>query len=203
MDPVVAALAAERSAGLTVAAAPIPHGHWARRQPAEQVRCVGFFGHQREERGLSALGPLVRELLARGLQVLLHDTRGGVLPPEPGLEMVPGFVDDLGALMARCDLVLCPMDTDRYRQRLSGTATSAIASGVPVVLPAGTLTAQLWRDAGSVLSYEGDSMQDLLRCVDQVRANAAHFARQAQTAAQEWQRCHGLERFIDRVLAPA
>lgn len=205
IDPQVAAMTAELSAGLPVAAAPVPHGRWTRREPRDTVDHVGFFGNQRDERGQALLGPLVHELLARGLQVTVHDSRArmAVRVPAPGLTIVPGFVDDLGELIARCDLVLCPMVRDAYRHRISGIATQAIASGVPVVLPGGTLTAQRWQDAGGLMAYEQDTVDDILRCVDHVRDNAALFARQAQAGALAWAAQHGLERFIDAVLAPA
>lgn len=203
IDPLVAQLAARCSAGLPVRAVAIPQGEWRRTTPADAIRRVGFFGHQRPERGKDLIAPLVNGLLARGLQVTLHDStaRAAGRVAVPGLEVVPGFVEDLVAWIARCDLVLCPMDRRRYSHRVSGIAAHALSTGVPLVLPAGTLIAERWRDCGSLRGYEGDAPEDILRAVDQVCANASTYAAAAQAAAAVWQREHGVQRFVDAVLA--
>lgn len=205
IDPLVAEMTQLHSAGLAVAAVPIPHGRWTRRQPAATIRSVGFFGHQRHERGLAMLGPLVGALRSRGLQVLMHDSRGRVGAPAgtTGLEIVHGFVADFSELVARCDLVVCPMERERYRYRISGVATHALASGVPVVMPAGTLTEYRWRDSGAVQAYHEDTLEDVLASIDQVLAQQAAFAQAAQGAAQDWERQHGLDRFVAAALPPS
>jgi len=203
IDPLITELTQASSIGLDIKTAPIPQGKWSRTQIQSQIQRVGFFGHQRPERGIDLLQPLVRALLQQGVQVLVHDSRGrlAVQTAVPGLELVSGYVDDFSTLIARCDMAVCPMVRSAYERRISGVAIEALACGVPVVLPSGTLVAQRWGHTGAVQTYDEHSPGGILRAVDNVRSNALSFAQGAQRAAREWKQQNGLDRFVDLVLS--
>ena len=179
---------------------PVPIGGTPRPAPAPYLRTIGFFGHQREERGKSLLPPLVHRLLSLGFHVVYHDTlaRFEKLAPHPRLRLLP-FVDDLAAEMSACDLAVCLMDRSRYAQRLSGIACQALALGLPLILPADTLCASRFHPLGSSVLYTHSDVDPILHAIIDLSATYPARAAAALRAAAHWNLHHGLAPFLDRI----
>ncbi len=198
IDPDLAA----RTEGLEVQTFPVPWDGPPRSDHPGRPRRIGFFGHQRRERGLDRLPALVSSLLHGGYEVVLHDSRGR-LPPlqHPLLQVRNGFLSDLGAEVRGCDLVVCPMDPRRYRMRLSGVVLQAVACGVPFVLPEGTLSARRFAAGGACQAYPERDPEGPRAAVQAVALDYPRFARAAAGQALTWQEHHGEARFLQAVQA--
>lgn len=134
------------SSGLQIACLPCPHDGAPHERAGTSLRRIGFFGHQRAARGSDLLDELIDGLLARGLEVVLHDSSGK--SGEAGLGdrvRVLDFVEDFAAEIARCDAVIWPSRPQAYALTFSGVVSECVASGVPVVMPSGCLPADAFR----------------------------------------------------------
>ncbi|MDD2663737.1 MAG: glycosyltransferase [Dechloromonas sp.] len=174
---------------------PCPHdGAVNLRQPAELKR-IGFFGHQRLDRGIDLVPGLVNALLDRGFEIVLQDSsqtlRGKV--DDPRLEILP-FIDDFPALVARCDAVIWPSRWEAYQQNCSGVVSECIATGVPVILPAGCLPAEVAARFNCGIFFCDYSSEAILEAVDALTAGFATAWAAAQAARQAWRAENGTER---------
>ena len=187
---------------LPVVELPIPIGGRPRQDLPPFPRTIGFFGHQRGEKQKHLLQPLVGQLLAMDYRIVYHDTRGLFegWPRDPRLRLVP-FVEDLGAEMATCDLIVCLMNPAKYALRLSGIACHAIAAGLPVLLPAGTLSAVRFRPFGSCGLYADPSVTGIVQAIIEMATRYPDYAQAALSAARHWNRQHGLAPFIQALQA--
>lgn len=171
---------------------------------SDRLRTIGFFGHQRPERGVTLIPALTDRLLRAGYRVIVHDSRGAIRSGSsiPGLKLIRGFVRDLAPVLGECDLVVCPMDVEPYRLRTSGIASLATACGRPLVLPEGTLSARRFLPAGAVGCYAEPSVEALMATIEDMAAHHAQRSAAALRAAADWAQTQGVERFVDAVLLP-
>lgn len=205
IDPLIGESLRSASDALPIFDWPMPLDSSPKQHHLPQIGTIGFFGYQRLERGIALIPALTDALLNAGYSVLIHDTMGQFQPQGAiaNLHLINGFVSDLGAAMAPCDLVVCTMQLEWYRQRTSGIACTAVASGIPLVLPAGTLSAQRYQALGSVACYDGQTVQAVLQAVQTSDLDYPQRAQAAERGARTWHQTQGTERFIDAVLAAA
>jgi hypothetical protein len=133
--------------------------------------------------------------------VVLHDTAGhfGAGDARPRLRLLT-FVEDLSAEMMSCDVVVCPMEARHYEHRHSGIVWSAVASGLPVVLPKGTLSALRISRLRSSSCYREHSVEGIMSAVARVASDYPSFAAAAERGALLWKKKHGVDRFVQSVL---
>ena len=203
IDPVIGSALRMATDALVVFDWPMPLDGTPKSHYPPRIATVGFFGHQREERGILLVPPLARALLDAGYRVLLHDTSGQFqsLNAVPNLVLVNGFVRKLAVVMVQCDLVVCTMLAGRYARRTSGIACSAVACGIPLVLPAGTLSAARYGGLESVLCYHEQTIPAVLDAVGRSQLDYPGRCLAAHHAALHWQQTQGVEKFVDAVLA--
>ena len=201
VDPLVGDYVQTYSAGLPIGTMPIPVYGPSRTHYLERPRTIGFFGHQRPERGLALIPNLTRQLLELGYDVVLHDTRQQLQSEgaHPRLHM-RAFASDLCAEMAACDLVVCPMDRRSYTQRLSGIVYSAVASGTPFVLPAGTLSAIRTQTLGASCAYVEHTVAGVLAAVQKLASSYPTYAQGAERGARLFRQQHGVDKFVQLLL---
>jgi hypothetical protein len=203
IDPLVAEYVQTYSEGLPIANMPIPISGPSRKSYRDRPLTIGFFGHQRPERGIALIPELVRQLLDRGYEVVLHDSRQQFKFDGSDSRLhLRAFVSDLCAEMVDCDIVVCPMDRKSYSQRLSGIAYSAMASGVPVVLAAGTLSAVRALGSGSACIYFEHTVAGILSAIQKLAESYPAYALGAQRGATLFHHQHGIEKFVRMLLAP-
>jgi len=200
MDPVLGDVLRTYSGPLPISELPVPIGAPSRSAAASVARTIGFFGHQRGERGKILLPMLIQQLVAKGYNVVFHDTRAQFddIAPDPRIRLLP-FVDNLDAEMAKCDLVVCLMDPQKYAMRLSGIACHAVAGGLPILLPAGTLSAVRFRPLGSAAFYCEPSVEGVLNAIADMASHYPPYAESAIRAAPLWNRQNGIEPFIQHI----
>jgi hypothetical protein len=155
-------------------------------EPRPALRRIGFFGHQRDEKEARGMHALLTSLIASGIQVTFQNSSHYRASPKvEGVETI-GFVDDLTAEIARCDLVVLPYDIASYHARDSGLLVEALALGIPVTAPFGTLPGRIIEAAQVGPLFTSNDAASILRAVRQAINNYAFFARNAHRHAIDY-----------------
>lgn len=181
---------------------PIGHDGFPPAAPRSRLRRIGFFGLQRGGKGAAIVPSLAAALAGAGYEVVVHDS-GGHLdagPRIPGVTRLD-YVPDLPAAIARCDLVVAPYDPVAYRTKGSGIAWEAVASGVPVVVPAGTAPGSWIASLGAGVLFREYSAGAVLDAVRLAADGYAGIAAAAFAAARGWPGRHGTGPLVSALLA--
>jgi hypothetical protein len=188
--------------GLPIVEMPIPLGRFIEHEYADKVRTIGFFGYQRDERGMPLVAPLADRLIALGYRVVIHDTLGqfSVEGYAGKLRLLKTFVGELEREMVQCDLVVCTADRNRYLNRISGIVCNAVACGVPLVMPAGTLSALRFFREGSSCCYSEHTVEGIVDAVRRLDANYPAYATAARNAALLWSKKNGVENYVNYLI---
>lgn len=208
LEPLLADFLRTYSDQLPIEAAPFPLDGDAQAthstHSAPHSQCIGFFGNQRDERGLNVIAPLAQRLLADGYRVVVHDTRGqfDTDGANPNLRVLNGFIPDLAAAMAQCDIIVCPVRWESYALRPSGIVAMSIACGVPCIVASGTLSAATYYRHGSMVCYQELGVDGIMQAIARLAADYPRIAACAREAARLWRATHGIDRAIDWMLAP-
>lgn len=187
---------------ITIRNAPIAHNGLPASVPKKQMKKIGFFGYQRKEKGSKLLQSLIDMLLSAGYEVVLHDSRKGREhkgKDNPNLSRI-GYVDNFADEIARCDLVVIPYDPVQYHFKLSGVVAEALASGVPVVVPAGTTLMKLVLDTGAGRFYSNFTAKSIFHSVCEAKDHYARLAESAFKTSLAWPSTHGSANFVDTLL---
>lgn len=165
------------------------------------MKTIGVFGAQREEKGGALLRQLLEMLVADGYEVILHDSsQGNAGYGDISGVIRLGHVMDLDAEIAKCDLVLAPYHPDFYKQRGSGIVMSALASGVPVVVPYGSAPGRLIEQTGAGALFHRFSPDFIYASVKLANNNYAAIAKAAYRVGSQWKNHHGIKRFMNAMI---
>jgi glycosyltransferase involved in cell wall biosynthesis len=165
------------------------------------LKTIGFFGHQRSEKGAMLLPALIPLLLTNGYQVVVHDSGDMIKASNaPGLTVL-GYVPNLGEEIAKCDLVVTPYDATRYRSKGSGIVWDALASGVPVLAPRATAPGQLVETTGAGRLFDASTQESVLNSIRMVARDYSTVASAAFAVSQTWRNQHGSKRFAAAMLS--
>ena len=175
---------------------PIPHEGRPIGQPRRELRTIGFFGHQRSEKGADRIPPLVRRLVDDGYRIITQDSSDTFpLRDHPSVTTL-GYVEALGDEIAKCDLVVLPYQPARYRRKGSGILWESLATGVPLVVPYDTAPGRWIERTGAGVLFVHATEDGIHRAVLQAREGYAAIAEAAWSASRQWPRQHGVSRFV-------
>jgi glycosyltransferase involved in cell wall biosynthesis len=180
---------------------------------------VATIGHQRAEKGYHLVPELARRLLgARGnIRMLVHNAEPGeseriqaelrvLAAGNPRLIVDERSLDELqwARLLDACDLIVCPYRLGTYGLMISGIGCEAIANGIPLVVPAGTVIAAKLREfgAGGVI-FDEATPEAIIAATEHALDGFDRLAATAHAAAGRWQQTHGPRPFVDALLALA
>jgi len=197
-DPLLCDHLQSFSGELEIAPLPCPHDGADDDRDRSKLQRIGFFGHQRGERGVEVLPHLITALLARGYEVVVQDSGGSLQQraQHPRLVTLP-FVTDFAAELARCDLVLWPSRWEAYIASHSGVVSECIATGVPVVVPSGCRPADLAVRFGAGIFFHGFTLDAVLEAVDEAADRFPALVSQARAGAAAWRARNGADRLVD------
>lgn len=168
--------------------------------PRTSLKTIGLFGHQRPEKGAFLIKEIVDELVAIGYRVIVTDSGNKLgLTGRPGLTVL-GFVPSLSAEMVKCDLVVLPYEPDRYRNRSSGVIMDALASGLPAVVPFGTMPGRWIDRTGAGTQFVELQTNQVLAAIECAHANFSLISGAAYRASLSWKKKHGIVRFAKALL---
>jgi hypothetical protein len=173
---------------------PLPNQSCSPSSPRENLRKIGFFGHQRQDKGTQLIPALISILLHDGYQVILHDS-GNVFGAEqiPGLTRI-GYVPDLASEIKNCDLIVLPYDAHAYRSKESAIVWDAFATGIPVVVPNGTAPALRVLTSGAGKVFHFPTVDSIYRAISEAKDDYYQIALAAYRASQDWANIHGVEK---------
>ena len=169
----------------------------------KKLKRIGFFGHQRVEKGTSMLQRLLPRLVSDGYSITYQDSYSQIkLPDLPGVKRL-GYVPDIAEAIAECDLVVLPYDVDRYRGRGSGIVVECLALGVPVTAPVGTLPGRTIERHGVGPLFSIARAPPVYNAIKIADRDFASFAKNAHQAAVHFSARNGSARFANALLAAA
>jgi len=169
----------------------------------KKLKKIGFFGHQRAgEKGRDIIVAMIPELLAKGYELVVQDSSESMRSRDARLgPKVLGYVDDLTTEISKCDLVVLPYAPEDYRKRTSGVLWDALACGVPAVVPADTVPADLVERTGGGILFSSYNMAGVVKAVDDAQFNFPAIAKAAHATAINWSNHAGLDKFAEAMLA--
>lgn len=172
-------------------------------EPKSVLKRIGFFGHQREEKGSSIVKPLLSRLVQDGYSITFQNSFHQAPSPNlPGVDLLD-FAQDIAVPIAACDLVVLPYDVQNYRARGSGILMECIALGVPVTAPVGTLPGRLVEQRGVGALFTETRATAIYRAIKMIERNYAMFAANAYTAAGQFGERNGVAQFASALLTAA
>ena len=171
--------------------------------PKSNLKRIGFFGHQREEKGLEMMKPLLSRLIGEGFQITFQNSdRDCPVPDVPGLDLLE-YVEDIAVPIAACDLVVLPYDVHQYRARGSGILMECLALGIPVTAPVGTLPGRTIERLGVGPLFTANSSGLIYRAIKGTERNYPTYAANAHRTAGEFCKRNGVAPFASALLAAA
>ncbi len=181
---------------------PIPYDGSHVPRARERLTTIGFFGNQRDEKGVGLFERLITRLLDRGLHVVLHDSNDRSEGSSNGrFRLLLGFVQNLAAEIVGCDLVVAPYRPEEYRYKGSGIVWSALANGVPVVAPRGSAPGRLIESYGAGRLFDAFTPDSIFQSIMDAERDYAEISSAAREASLDWARVHGMGRFVEMLLS--
>jgi len=189
---------------LKVASLPCPHDGAANDRQPTALRRIGFFGHQRDSRGLVLMPQLVTALVQRGFHVVVQDSSQSIQGKgaHPNLEVLQ-YIPDFAAEIARCDLVIWPSRWEAYVESFSGVMSECVATGVPIIAPSGCLPAEVLTRLGCGTFFHEFSPDAILDAVDLASLEFPKLVARAREAARLWHAKNGTDRLATWIDAHA
>ena len=180
---------------------------------------IGFFGHQRRNKGVHFLPELVLLIMAAhpNVRILVHNSApedekeictflDGIAVTTDRLETVWGALDaqTYAEVMDRIDLMVLPYQPGVYILMPSGLLSEVLANGIVTVVPAGTsLEMQRQEVGGGGVSFAPWSVDAILSAIGQALEQFDELAMAAWQGASRWEQTNGPDYYVDRLLAVA
>jgi hypothetical protein len=172
-------------------------------EPKAKLKRIGFFGHQREEKGSSIVKPLLSRLVQDGYSITFQNSFHQAESPDvPGVDLLK-FAKDIAVPIAECDLVVLPYDVQNYRARGSGILMECLALGIPVTAPVGTLPGRIVEQYAVGSIFSETSPRPIYRAIKIAERNYAALAANAYRVAGQFCERNGVAHFASALLAAA
>ena len=172
-------------------------------EPKTALKRIGFFGHQREEKGSKVMEPLLKHLVADGYSITFHNSYSQAASPKvSGVDLLD-YAEDIAVPIAQCDLVVLPYDILRYRARGSGILMECLALGIPVTAPVGTLPGRLIEQYRLGPLFTESQVKPIYQAIKATERNYGRFAANAHRAAKRFCERNGVGRFASALLSAA
>lgn len=187
--------------GLDINLFSVPYEGMPSKEPEKILKTIGILGHQRQEKGSNIFDQLVGALVLDGYSIVMQDSTGQIKSKHPSIKDC-GYVEDLGALMRGCDLILLPYMPEHYRFRGSGILWEAIANGVPVLCPDKTALSENLKDLNIGSTFDEYSVKSIVNKVRECGDDYPRLISEAGKVAYTWGESHGVTKFIESLTDP-
>ena len=172
-------------------------------EPKSALKRIGFFGHQREEKGSSMIKPLLERLVHDGYSITFQNSFHQAQSPKvAGVDLLE-YAENIAVPIAQCDLVVLPYDVNNYRARGSGILMECLALGIPVTAPVGTLPGRIIEISRVGPLFTETGVKSIFRAIKTTERNYAAFAANAHRTAGKFCKRNGVARFASALLAAA
>ena len=171
---------------------------------------VGFVGHQRVGKGFLLVPAICQALqaqLGERVRFVVHDSsESDEFAAEwesleaLGVEMVRGALspEEYTALLARLSVLVAPYNPAAYGSHMSGVVSEAVATALPLVIPAGGDLADVARRYGAgVATFEGWTVEAIVRASAALCLSLPYQAELSLAAAERWNAQNGVGQLFD------
>ena len=180
---------------------PIPHDGSELGTLRNRLLNVGVLGHQRSDKGLSAIPKTIKSCLDLGFDITVQDSAGklaNLVQPSQKVKVL-GHVRSMGDLIRECDVTLLDYSPEVYRYSGSGIAWESLASGVPVLAPKGTTISRLLRQYNTGATFCATDRNAKFRVLQEMRDTYSDHLERAELARRQYREKHGTKRFADLI----
>jgi glycosyltransferase involved in cell wall biosynthesis len=174
---------------------PLPYDGSLPHEEKNKIETVGFFGHQRGEKGMDLLQPLINFLIAKNINIIFHDSSGYIKFDHPNVNCL-GFVENLTNEISKCDLIILPYLQEEYSHRGSGILYEALASGVPALVPFNTTLAEHIEESGSGIMFFDHTAESIIEAFNIAEARYKDISTNASIVSKKWSQKHGIKNFV-------
>jgi len=180
---------------------PIPYDRGAIKRSLNGRLRIGLLGHHKNVKGLRNLDLLLSTLVAKGYEVLIHDSTGRIKATGGSDKVkVYAYVDDLSELISECDLVILNYDQKHYRDHGSGIFYQCLANAVPVMVPRGTTMSLALSRQRLGGSFVAGSLGSLLTNVDSFAHNYDRNKMKYIEASEVYSKNNSTRHLVDTIL---
>jgi glycosyltransferase involved in cell wall biosynthesis len=169
--------------------------------PKLKLKRIGFFGDQSNRKGLHLLPELIKRLNYFGYEITVQDSKGKINGEQSQQLTILGYVEDIAQEMSKCDLIVLPYDPDTYKHMASAIAWEAIARGLPVVAPAGTVPGHFVLKHNAGVTFQSFTADSIMDAIARLNLNFETVATGAFNASQHWAAQHGSDKFVNAMLS--
>lgn len=181
---------------------PIPYDSTSIDLPKKnELKVIGFFGHQRNEKGIRDLNNLALSLANENYSVILHNCMNHSNSPAHKNIISLGFVDDLSSQIAQCDCVVLPYRMKEYKSKGSGILYDALAAGVPVIAPANTAPGRWLMKSNSGVLFNEQRTASIMNAIQHLALHFSSFHKNAIEYKAVWKKDHGIHPFISKFIS--
>lgn len=160
-----------------------------------ELRTIGFFGHQRADKGSNEVLNIINQLVDR-YNVILHDSSGTLQYDHPKVVCYKS-VPILSEVMRQCDLVVLPYNRDKYKKMSSGILCESLSLGIPCVVPSETTQEDWISSTGSGVAFTGS---DITGAIAQAAAQYQQIATSAHNTSLQWPTKYGIDKFVNALI---
>ena len=165
----------------------------------KQLKKIGFFGHQRKEKG-SLIIKIVEKLILDGYEIVIHDTAEQIKFTHKNVKNI-GYVEDLSSEIINCDLVIMPYDSNSYKSVCSGILSYVISCGIPVVVPLNSSLSYWMNKIGSGVCFEEYTSESVVKAVNNIKNNYYKISLDAYNLSKKWKKTYGIKKFSDELIS--
>ena len=197
------------AAPMPVIAAPAAQSGIVRDRSGDNPITIGFVGHQRPAKGFGLVPGLVQKLIETfgdRVKIIAHDSSGDNWDDVVSklLSLGATVIQDAmsgaeyDATLDRLSVLVLPYDPAAYATLMSGAAAEAIACGLPVVVPAGTILADdVKRYGAGGAAFSQWSVDSLHRAVEAAVHSLPFQSGLSLKAAAKWGDANGPAKLFD------
>ncbi len=186
------------------------------RKKAQGSITIGVLGRQDFDKGYQLLPEILPALLARHaeINILVHNANPDDMPPVQQklreiaqsdaritLDEGPANSTHWQGLLAQSDVILCPYRSERYLACYSALAVEALANGIPIVAPEGTVPH--WFVAGhkgAIVPFGTFTAPQIVDATSSAIAQYERLAVAARAAAEAWNSQDRKAQLVDSIL---
>uniref|UniRef100_Q3ASK5 Glycosyltransferase n=1 Tax=Chlorobium chlorochromatii (strain CaD3) TaxID=340177 RepID=Q3ASK5_CHLCH len=179
---------------------PIPYEGVPIERPRKTLRKVGFFGHQRDEKGIHLVAKLTDLLTKKGYEIVIQDSTESFKSTGYSNVTILGYVANIALEISKCDCVILPYNPIKYQTKGSGILWDALASGVPVIAPVGTAIGRWIQYCGSGRLFHEFDVNSIIHQFELLSENYDEYVSIAIKNASIWSVKHGIDKFVSSLL---
>jgi len=180
---------------------PLPYDGSCCVSQKSKIEVVGFFGHQRGEKGVGFFMPLINYLVSKNINIIFHDSSANIKINHPKVKYL-NYVENISSEIAKCDLIFLPYKRENYSHKGSGILYESFATGVPVIVPSDTTLSEHVNLTGSGVTFSGHTIESMIDAFEAAQISYPKLLKNAVKNSGTWGQRHGIKNFVKAIIEP-